>query len=338
MQKYLFFSSLGKYLAMGQVVASLVAISMAYFGYSYWALIFSQILGAICQAVLIIFRMPIKFKIITFVELKETYLEVSSLIKNITGFNTINYWARNADNLLIGKIYGEDTLGIYNYAYKLLMLPQGIISSVFSQTFLPSFKKSLSENKDFDFQKEVISLLGGVSIVVFPVSLIFLLCPEFLVMLIAGEAWMEVAVYLPYFGLLLVQQSMISFTGYIFVLLNAENALFKIGVVNAIILVVAIVIGGLISVEMLVLCYLTSYSLIAVPILLKFGFVDKLGFGKNIYIYWIGKVATFIPLTVCIWFHYQEGIWFFSIFTAFLYVFSERNSISMLTRALFKKN
>jgi PST family polysaccharide transporter len=41
---------------------------------------------------------------------------------NLTAFNLLNYFSRNFDNILIGRVLGC-SLGIYTKAYGLLMLP-----------------------------------------------------------------------------------------------------------------------------------------------------------------------------------------------------------------------
>ena len=42
---------------------------------------------------------------------------------NLTGFGVVNYFARNLDNLLIGRFWGPAQLGLYARAYQLLLLP-----------------------------------------------------------------------------------------------------------------------------------------------------------------------------------------------------------------------
>ena len=42
---------------------------------------------------------------------------------NLTGFSFVNFFARNTDNLLIGKLFGAKPLGLYSKAYGLLLLP-----------------------------------------------------------------------------------------------------------------------------------------------------------------------------------------------------------------------
>src|SRR6266542_1676533 len=43
--------------------------------------------------------------------------------RNLTAYNILNYLARNIDNLLIGRYWGAQQLGLYARAYPLLLLP-----------------------------------------------------------------------------------------------------------------------------------------------------------------------------------------------------------------------
>lgn len=42
---------------------------------------------------------------------------------SLFGFTVLNYWGRNADNLLVGKVLGAASLGLYARAYNLMLLP-----------------------------------------------------------------------------------------------------------------------------------------------------------------------------------------------------------------------
>lgn len=57
---------------------------------------------------------------------------------NLFGFNMVNYWARNADNLLIGKFLGSTGLGIYNRAYALMLLPSRQLATVLGRVMFPA--------------------------------------------------------------------------------------------------------------------------------------------------------------------------------------------------------
>lgn len=60
---------------------------------------------------------------------------------NLTGFNAINYWARNADNMLIGWYWGAGPLGLYSKAYGLLMLPIRQINGPLTAVMVPALSR-----------------------------------------------------------------------------------------------------------------------------------------------------------------------------------------------------
>ena len=56
---------------------------------------------------------------------------------NVTGFNVANFFARNLDNVLIGHTWGDRPLGLYDRAYKLLLMPLQQINNPMSKVMLP---------------------------------------------------------------------------------------------------------------------------------------------------------------------------------------------------------
>lgn len=60
------------------------------------------------------------------------------------GFDLINYFARNLDNILIGKAMGTTALGYYDKAYKLTTFPVNYLTAVISSSLHPI----LSEHQD----------------------------------------------------------------------------------------------------------------------------------------------------------------------------------------------
>ena len=68
----------------------------------------------------------------------------------------------------------------------------------------------------------------------FPLCAILILIPELFVRVLWGENWILVADLLPYFGILIIFQTLVSTTGHIFILLEREKTFMHIGVVSAI--------------------------------------------------------------------------------------------------------
>ena len=100
-------------MAMGYVAG----IAMAWNGCRYWALVGSQLAVAATSTLLI-------FSFVCWTPgLPRRNTGVRSMIRfggNLTGFTTINYFSRNLDNLLIGRVWGAQQLGLYSRAYQLM--------------------------------------------------------------------------------------------------------------------------------------------------------------------------------------------------------------------------
>jgi PST family polysaccharide transporter len=92
------------------IVGYVVGISMALKGFSYFALVGSQLALGFTSTI----RHLGSCSLETRASKKGT--GVRSMLRfggNLTGFATINYFARNGDNLLIGRFWGAEQLGVY---------------------------------------------------------------------------------------------------------------------------------------------------------------------------------------------------------------------------------
>lgn len=60
---------------------------------------------------------------------------------NLTGFNFVNYFARNADNLIIGWWWGPVSLGFYERTYRLLLFPMQQVPPALSTVVIPALSR-----------------------------------------------------------------------------------------------------------------------------------------------------------------------------------------------------
>ena len=277
-----------------------LTILLAYLGASYWALIIPQLLGCFLLYVAFSIKADFKFQIKKYKYTKIGFRKTKGLIGNMSGFNLINYWARNADKLLVGKFYGGADLGIYNRSYRFINLSLTMLTQLFGSVLLPSFKKLISEGKKLD--KEYYSILGIISLLNYPIALILIGIPNYFVLAMWGKNWIDVAGLIPYFGVLILSQTLISTTGQVFVLIKKEKTLFLLGSFSAIIMITAIVLGVLSSLVDVARYYAVSYVGIVIPLYLYFGFYKSFEFPINkVLIFWIPKIILSLSLIITIW-------------------------------------
>jgi PST family polysaccharide transporter len=128
------FRTLAAFDVLGATVSATVSVTFAWFTASYWALftasLASALIGFVCVWMVCDFR-PRRPSFDG--ELKE-FVRFGSAV---SGFNIVNYFARNADNLLIGRFYGAEQLGFYDRAYRLLLFPLSQIQAPLGRVMLP---------------------------------------------------------------------------------------------------------------------------------------------------------------------------------------------------------
>ncbi len=304
LSKELRFSSLGTIDLTCAAVEIVLMIVLAYLGFSYWSLIIPGIFGNILRIILFYKKTGLKF-----IFLKPKYLVVGfrkakSIIGNLTGFNMLNYWGRNSDHLIIGKVFGAQSLGIYSRAYKLLNLALGVMTSLFGKVLLPSLKDL--GDKGGDMNKEYMNTLGVISLLSFPASIILIFFAEPLVRILWSDTWIEVAQLLPYIGILILIQTLDSTTGNIFILYKKENILMKIGIPTNIMIIAAIALGSFFSMVHVLRFYAIASIFLDKPFVLYYGFKKSFGFETKVILkFWIPKLVLSLLMIIAVWLDYK---------------------------------
>lgn len=181
---------------------------------------------------------------------------------NLTGFNFVNYFARNADNFLIGKFIGTAALGQYSRAYSLMVMPLAQINGPLGSALLPALSALQSDAEGYrrlylKYLKWVawLTLLPIAGASYFGAELIrFLLGSEWE---LAGQIfeWLAVASFL---------QPVTHYNSLLFISLGRTRQMFLWGVLSS----ASIVLGFALSVTHGVLTLAMVYAWIVVGICL----------------------------------------------------------------------
>ena len=282
----------------------LLMIILAFFNLSYWALIIPRVIGNLIRIFIYQAKVSIHFKILNTRYLVVAFRKAKGILKNLIGSNLLNYWARNADNLIIGKFYGAQDLGIYNRAYRILSLVLNIITSLFGKVLYPSLKSHANEGGDIN--KEYINTLGVISLLNFPVAVILIFFAEPIVRILWSETWIQVAYLLPYVGILILTQTLNSTTGNIFVLYGKEKTLLHISIPTNIVVVGAIALGATISVLHVMRFYTLASVAFDIPFVIYYGFKKSFGFKtRTILAFWIPKIVLSLLMVGSVWLKYK---------------------------------
>ncbi len=299
LQRRFQFSLAGKILFVSTIAGTIATIIMAYAGLTYWSLIWSQYVSSLISFVILYRVLPNVFKKTRKTVLIKTLLLARMLIGSLIGFNVINYWARNTDNLVVGKYYSTSDLGIYNRAYMMLQLPLTLITGIFSSVLLPSLVKHKEEGGNVE--EEYYFILKIISLLNLPVAIILLLFPEGFVKILWGENWIVVAKLLPYFGLLVMTQTLLSTLGNLMVVEQKERALMYAGWVGSVCLVAGIIFGAVISLTAIAAFYALAFIVLVLPFNIIYLMRNKLKFVTCIASFWVPKFILSLVLWIAIY-------------------------------------
>jgi O-antigen/teichoic acid export membrane protein len=120
------------------VLSTLLAIGLAYWTRSVWALVLTQILSALLSVFLSYafhsYRPRFEFD-------REAFRRAFEFGKFVFVISVAGYVTTMVDNVLVGRLLGAAALGIYVLAYNLASLPIGIISGVLGSVSLSAYSE-----------------------------------------------------------------------------------------------------------------------------------------------------------------------------------------------------
>jgi O-antigen/teichoic acid export membrane protein len=157
------------------------------------------------------------------------------------GFNFINYFSRNLDNILVGKYLGAASLGVYDKAYQLMKYPLMLLTFAMTPAIQPVLRRYAADpvkveeiHIEFTFR---LSLLGAAAAVV-----IFSFA-DLIVDFILGAQWDSVAPVVRVLAISIPAQVVMSTSGSFFQAMRRADLLFLCGVLSAVVIVAAIAWG-----------------------------------------------------------------------------------------------
>lgn len=270
LSKKLEFNFIGKAKLWGAIVQISLTIILAFLGFSYWSLIIPIIIGPIFQFAYLKRRVNLPFRLYGWKATKRTLYRIRTLMGALSLNNLLSYWTSNADKVVVGRLYTQADLGLYNRAFRFIQISNTLITSIFNTVLFPTLKKLIVEKGNV--AKEYFDILRIITFFNMPVVIILVLFPEQLVHIIWGVNWLGVAQYLPYVAMILVFNSIISSSSSVFILYEKEKNMFFINTAISIVTIIVVIIGGHISMMAIMRSLVLSNIMIFVPVIIYFGF------------------------------------------------------------------
>jgi PST family polysaccharide transporter len=199
---------------------------------------------------------------------------VRSLLRfggNLTGFGVVNFFARNLDNMLIGRVWGSTQLGLYAKAYQLLTLPIDQINAPITTVAIPALSR-LNDSPE-RYRRAYLRIMEKIAVLTMPGIALLIATADWVVLVVLGPQWTEAGRIFAALGVAALIQPIANTTGWLFISQGRTDDMFRYGLVASTIIVAAIVAGlpwGAVGVA-------TVYALVWVTIVTPLLF------------YWVGR-------------------------------------------------
>jgi PST family polysaccharide transporter len=253
----------------GAVVTLVVGIVLAVGGFRYWSLVWGEIAGAATTTVL-------RFALSRFRPgwpTRGTGLKrMLAFGANVTGFNLVNYFQRNLDNLLIGRYWGAAPLGIYSRAYSMLMFPIQNVRGPINSVAFPALSRLQSDPAAFrTYYLRVTSLIALLSM---PLTAYFYVASGPLIEVVLGRQWLGVVPVFSYLALAAFTQPASGFSGSLMLSLGQGRRYFQRGALASAFICAGFVVGLPWGPKGVALSYAVSVYLVVYPSL-RWSFADS---------------------------------------------------------------
>jgi O-antigen/teichoic acid export membrane protein len=161
-----------------------VAVAMAIAGYGYWSLVGGMMVQTVLSTSL------------KYIAARHSLrpLVAPAEIRHLVGFSlgvslegTANYFARQGDYFVVGRMMSATSLGYYARAYALMTLPLTFLGSALSRVLFPAASRVQHDRERF--RRAYLTTLSVSVAVALPISLsMVILAPE-LILTLYGAAW-----------------------------------------------------------------------------------------------------------------------------------------------------
>lgn len=183
-----------------KIIPLLVTVPLASFGLSYWSLIIGNLIGELCNAILLTvlskWKPSLKY---SFTKLKEMF--------NFCGWTlleTISSWlVTNIGIFVIGRLFNEYYLGVYKTGTTMVAQITSLISGATISVLFSAL--SQLQNDEQKYREMYFSFLRGIGLLVIPLGMGIYLYKDVVRAILLGSQWVDADLLVGLWGLILAE-------------------------------------------------------------------------------------------------------------------------------------
>lgn len=238
MRRQMLFKTVALFQTANTAASLLTGITLAWLGFGYWALVASSIQSSLFSTTAVWLAcdwrptLPIRTSNV------KSFLTFGA---GVTGFDLINYFSRNMDNVVIGRFIGTVALGLYTKAYQLMTLPLGQLMGPLGSVAVPAL--SALQNDREKYQSFFRKYLFILCFFYMPLVIYLAVFADELVFIVLGENWAEAGNIFKILAISAFIQPVASSQGIVLKTTGKIKRYFYVGLINAIFMVSGFFIG-----------------------------------------------------------------------------------------------
>lgn len=217
------------------LISSLVSIYMAYAGFGVWALVAKELVFSFIATVQLWFYSDWRPKLLFD---KEKFKKHFGFSSNILMTELLSILFSNSLNVIIGKLFSSNQLGLYTRSKSFSVLPGGFIFNALNRVLYPLLSKN---NSDDTYLKGVYRKVNSLfSFIIVPVNIFILLFSRQIILLLLSEKWIDATPYLQLLMVIALLDPFQKLLYNIFKVKGASKLIFKVSLIEYSLIIVAI--------------------------------------------------------------------------------------------------
>lgn len=245
------------------LVSLIIAIVFAYSGAGVWSLVAGSLANSIVSSAGFLFAYRWKPAV------RFSWTRVRSVTgfgMNLSGFNLVNYFSRNADNVLIGRYIGTAPLGFYQLAYTIMLYPVQNVAQLLGRVLFPAFSEIQDDRSRF--RNAYLRSLVVIALISFPLMAGAAAVAKPFVLVWMGPNWLMVATLITILAPVGMYQAVGTTVGQIYMATGRTDLMFKWGLISSPIIVLSFFVGLPWGVTGVAISYAIVMGLLAYPLFL----------------------------------------------------------------------
>ena len=216
----------------------IVGIILAWNGAGYWSLVFSQLTLLATSAIGMLTLCGWRPGLPRWNAGARSMLAFGG---QVTGYSVVNYISKNLDNLLIGKFWGAQNLGLFSKAGQLVALPSEQIDEPLATVAVPVLSRLDDEPERY--RRSYLRMLEKVMLLTMPAITLVIVSADSVVQFVLGSQWTGASRIVFFLGIAAFFQPVLNTMGWLFLSQGRSREMLQWSIINAPISIASILVG-----------------------------------------------------------------------------------------------